>query len=29
MQGRETMVWKKIDGKWVIIHEHTSFFPTP
>jgi len=29
MQGRETMVWKKIDGKWVIIHEHISFFPTP
>ena len=28
MQGRETLVWKKIDGKWVIIHEHTSAFPT-
>jgi len=29
MQGRETMVWKKIEEKWVIIHEHVSFFPTP
>jgi len=29
MQGRETLVWKKIDGQWVIIHEHASLFPTP
>jgi len=29
MQGRSTMVWKKIEGKWVIIHCHESFFPTP
>jgi ketosteroid isomerase-like protein len=28
MQGRATQVWKKIEGKWVIIHEHDSFFPT-
>lgn len=27
MQGRATQVWKKIEGKWVIIHEHDSFFP--
>jgi len=29
MQGRCTMVWKKIEGKWVIIHAHESLFPTP
>jgi ketosteroid isomerase-like protein len=29
MQGRETMVWKEIEEEWVIIHEHTSLFPTP
>jgi ketosteroid isomerase-like protein len=29
MQGRATLIWKKIDGKWVIIHEHDSLFPTP
>jgi ketosteroid isomerase-like protein len=29
MQGRESQVWKKIDDRWVIIHEHTSLFPTP
>ena len=29
MQGRCTEVWKKIEGKWVIIHAHESFFPTP
>ena len=29
MQGRSTMVCKKIEGKWVIIHAHESIFPTP
>jgi hypothetical protein len=29
MQGRGTQVWKKIEGKWVIIHLHGSLFPTP
>ncbi len=29
MQGRSTLVWKKIKGKWVIIHAHASLFPTP
>jgi len=29
MQGRATVVCKKIEGKWVIIHEHNSTFPTP
>jgi len=29
MQGRSTMVWKKIEEKWVIVHAHASFFPTP
>lgn len=29
IQGRISEVWKKIDGKWVIIHEHLSLFPTP
>lgn len=29
MQGRSTLVWEKIEGKWVIIHAHASFFPTP
>jgi len=29
MLGRCTLVWKKIEGKWVIIHCHESFFPTP
>jgi ketosteroid isomerase-like protein len=29
MQGRGSSVWKKIEGKWVIIHDHCSFFPTP
>lgn len=29
MQGRSTMVWKKIEEKWVIIHAHESLFPTP
>ena len=28
MQGRVTEVLKKIEGKWVIIHEHASLFPT-
>lgn len=27
MQGRVTEVLKKIEGKWVIIHEHASLFP--
>ncbi len=29
MQGRATQVWKKIEGKWVIVHAHASLFPTP
>ncbi len=29
MQGRSTVVLKKIEGKWVIVHQHSSFFPTP
>jgi len=29
MQGRVTEVWKKMEGKWVIVREHASFFPTP
>jgi len=29
MQGRSTLVCKKIEGKWVIIHVHASIFPTP
>ena len=29
MQGRATDVLKKIEGKWVIVHEHASMFPTP
>ena len=29
MQGRSTLVCKKIEGKWVIIHAHASTFPTP
>jgi len=28
-QGRSTLVCKKMDGKWVIIHAHASVFPTP
>ena len=28
MQGRTTLVCKKIEGKWLIIHEHESIFPT-
>jgi len=28
-QGRDTLVCKKIEGKWVIIHVHASVFPTP
>ena len=28
-QGRSTVVCKKIEKKWVIIHEHASTFPTP
>jgi len=28
-QGRDTLVCKKMDGKWVIIHAHASVFPTP
>jgi ketosteroid isomerase-like protein len=28
-QGRDTLVCKKIEGKWVIIHAHASVFPTP
>jgi len=28
-QGRSTLVCKKIEGKWVIIHAHASAFPTP
>jgi len=27
IQGRSTLVWKKIEGKWVIVHAHESFFP--
>jgi len=29
MQGRSTVVLKKIEGKWVIVHQHASSFPTP
>jgi hypothetical protein len=29
MLGRSSIVWKKIEGKWVIIHAHASVFPTP
>ena len=28
-QGRSTLVCKKIEEKWVIIHAHASVFPTP
>jgi len=27
-QGRSTIICKKIEGKWIIIHAHASIFPT-